>query len=602
MRNFLVSVGFVAILLGLGYFYLLPGSEALLENRQDVVLSDGTDAASLPGAYDQLLRVWKSNPGRLLYGAVYINSTEPDNAWAYATPWNERWIVVLTSYFFTVEQLSTAFTFALLLLNGLAMYALARYCRWSVGLSSALGIVWAFNCYTRARAKVHMALAGIYHLPLIFLGLLLVVRGKGWKSLVGAMVAFLIAGTVAHYYIFTCMFLSPFFLAFVFIQPEFKERRRQILRRLAVAVVPVLIFLAGNYLFILPKDSPIAGESILKAGIAKEGEQDNFILYLKVFHAKALDFFAGDIALHNSPEDLNPLRELVNASILNDLGMSNSHERTNGVRWSLWLFAIAGVVCVLVPKLRRVVGNQGYSANVIFFMCFGLFTFWMALSPDVLFENSGPSYWLFSIFKKIRVTSRAGIQVHFALVMLAGLYLSRLQFGRRWIHLPGVLATLMVLDYYPVQAMPTARVYPAYTDLGRDTGECGVGLAFPYVNPNFYAPVQGYYLMQRLRGSDCPSLNFTSTMSRSRWLAELFPPTDEFLASLTTSQVAQNQLLTLAHCVPLNWIAFHQAVPTDWARAVCGTLGWTLTSDGLCLPPKRTRLLVRYPEQCTLPQ
>jgi hypothetical protein len=171
MRVKAASIGIVLLTLVLTYFYLAPGFEALLEGRRDRVMSDGTDGASLPGAYDALIQTWRTYPSRMFYGSVYMERLDPEKGSAYTAPWNERWLVVLSSYFVPVEQLSTALVIWLMLINVFCMYQLGRYLQWPLAIRYGLSIAWAFCCYTRARAKVHMALAGIYHLPLIFLGL-----------------------------------------------------------------------------------------------------------------------------------------------------------------------------------------------------------------------------------------------------------------------------------------------------------------------------------------------------------------------------------------------------------------------------------------------
>src|SRR5262249_8595216 len=161
--------------------------------------SDGTDPASLPYAYDMLLQTWEKNPSRFLYGAVYSEQGDPERGSAYWLPWNERWTLVLTSYFLNLEQIPTAFSALLLLLNALIMYALARFVSWPRTVASGIAMAWAFCAYTRARAKVHMALVGYYHLPAIFLSLLLVARGRSKRSLTLAAAGFLLSGTVAHF-------------------------------------------------------------------------------------------------------------------------------------------------------------------------------------------------------------------------------------------------------------------------------------------------------------------------------------------------------------------------------------------------------------------
>jgi hypothetical protein len=293
---------FLLLLIILDFVYLYPGSEALLSGRTDAVMSDGTDISSLPFLHDAIVQVFREHPSRFFYGSIYIDHTNPDRGTGEWIPWNERWIVLFHSLFFPVEQLSAAFTATILILNGLAMFLLCAYIGWSPWVGSAMGVAWAFNAYTRARAKVHPALAGIYHVPLIFLGLYLVARGKGWRSLLAAVVAFLVAGTVAHYYLITTLFLSPFFLLFLTLQPEFKKRRFMIFQRLAIAVTPLLIFLAWNFIFAVPSDAKVGAVETMNFRNFKDGQNDPF---LDVFYAHPIDFLAGDIALEPRTYDWN---------------------------------------------------------------------------------------------------------------------------------------------------------------------------------------------------------------------------------------------------------------------------------------------------------
>ena len=167
----MVLGGVLLLFIALTYVYLNPGGRAMLDGRTDIALGDGTDSAPMPYYYDLLLQTWKNHPSRLFYGSVYFESIDPEHGTPMWHPWNERWLVILSSKFIPLEQLTTAYLFWLFVLNGFFMFLLGRYLGWPWPISLGIGIAWAFNCFTRARAKVHLALAGIYHLPLIFLRL-----------------------------------------------------------------------------------------------------------------------------------------------------------------------------------------------------------------------------------------------------------------------------------------------------------------------------------------------------------------------------------------------------------------------------------------------
>ncbi|NJM09559.1 MAG: hypothetical protein HC883_01265 [Bdellovibrionaceae bacterium] len=132
-------------------------------------------------------------------------------------------------------------------------------------------------------------------------------------------------------------------------------------------------------------------------------------------------------------------------------------------------------------------------------LIFGLFSFWLSLSPDWPWQGSGPAYWLHTLVSQIRVPSRAGIYVHFAALLLAGLFV---HFRRlKWLALPGLLPLLMIVDLPPFwQPMPISPVRPPLQALmGK---ECGAGLYFPYVAGDA-GMLQDYYFLQEMRGSKC---------------------------------------------------------------------------------------------------
>lgn len=590
IKTFAPSIAGFVVLVGLTFAYLYPGSLALVEGRTDLVMSDGTDPAALPYAYDQLQQVWKKNPANFFYGTVYSESGDPERGSAFWMPWNERWIALLASYIFPIEQVSTAFIFCLFLFNFGAMYALGRYLRWPWVVSAALAIAWAFNCYTRARAKVHGALVGTYHLPLIFLGLFLVARGKGKGSIAVAALCFLFAGTVAHYYLATCVFISPLFLAFLFLQPESRKQTKKILLRFVTAIVPLILFLGFNFVFSIPPGAKIT-DSESKNSEWIQGQEDPF---LDIFYAHPIDYLAGDIALEQPISDINPLRKWVGENILSSLGRSNSHERTNGIRWSILILAGIAFYYLVSGKLKK---DSQTKWTLAFLFVFALFCMWLSSSPDFPTYRSGASYWLYSVFYKLRVASRAGIMVHFSLLLIVGIFLASQAKQLRRLLVPGVLLSVMVLDYFPLQRIPTSPILPAYQSLNRSHGDCGPGMIFPYITA-FYTPGLSYYFSQRLRGSDCVPLNSFTNIKRVQHMLNLFPPVPDFIQRLPSLPQVQTNIEKLAECVPLNWIAFDQSVPAGFASEICRKLNWDLNPDGTCIAKNRSRPLVNYPDKC----
>jgi hypothetical protein len=595
MRRLLLPLQ-LAILIGLAYAYLYPGVDAAIERRTDMVMSDDTDPATLPYQYGNLLNVWREHPSRFFLGTVYYDGHDPEFGMAYWVSWSERWAVLFWSNFLPVEQLSTAFVFTLMILNALCMYALARYQQWNRSVASGLAIAWAFCAYTRARAKVHGAMVGTYHLPLLFLALLLVARGKGRRSLFGAAACFLFAMTTAHYYIVTSLFLAPLFLAFLILQPEFRQSPKRTSLRLAAAILPAILFLGFNFFKTIPSDTRMSfAQSFPQGGEIAENVTHPYLYY---YAAQPIDYLGGDISLNGKPDDPSPLKQAINEKILDSIRANpggNAHERTNGIRWSLLLLTAAALVFLALGRLRddRITRN-----GICFFTFFGLFTFWLSLNPDMPLTGIGPSLWLQSVFHQVRVPSRAGINVHFATLMIAGFFLASEIRWRKLIYFPGVFPLLMVAGYPPLtQDMPMAPIRPAFSELQRDHGACGAGLYFPFVS--FYqASSLEYILLQRLRGSDCAILNALMAKPRVAFLTRKFPPSVAYLNQLPQDQTTVATLERYARCVPLTWIIFDPAVSTQWRDDVCRRLGWKMNPDLSCISPTKGAPLQRYPDEC----
>lgn len=577
------------VFVGLTYAYLYPGSRALVEGRHDIVLSDDTDMAPLPQMYANILSTWKAHPSWLFYGTVYSENVNPQTGTNYWMSWNERWLTVWLSPFIPLEQLSTGIAFVILILNALLFLMMARYFRWPWPLAFGLAIAFAFCPFVRARAKVHMDMAAIYHLPAIFLALGLIVRGRSCRSLAAAAALLLLACSVIHYFLVTSIFLSPFFLAYLFVNrtasPHDVKSR---FWRLGLASLPAFLFLLFNYTHMLPSSARMSAKQAVPHSVPTNMGLHPF---LSVYAAHPIDYLGGDIALHNSATDWNPLREKINEQILTHLGHGNSHERTNGIRWSLLVLAL---VALIVGRRRL---------EPWYFFIFGLFCFCLSLSPQSL--GYGPSAWLYDLVPQIRVPSRAGICVHFAVLMLVGFWLTEVwnkKSSRRWGRWAICLLPLLMVAEDPplVQGMPMSPVRPAFAELQPSAGPCGVGLYVPFVNDDVM-PAIYYHFQQRLRGSDCTYLNaFNGFSPEASALLRVLPPTPEFIHDITRNLIVKDQLLHLARCTPLSWMVFDESLPQDWAERTCHDLGWHVaTSDPrLCLSPLKGAPMVNSPSQC----
>ena len=181
--------------------------------------------------------------------------------------------------------------------------------------------------------------------------------------------------------------------------------------------------------------------------------------------------------------------------------------------------------------------------------------------------------------------------------MIAGFFLSANLKWKKVILFPGAFALLMVLDYPPLQQMPMSPIAPVYSALQREKGPCGTGMGFPFFN-SYTSQSAQYMFTQRMRGSDCPSLNQLQSVDRLNWLISHFPPDSDFIASLKVRPEVAEAVVKIANCVPLNWIVFHEVTPRDWAEVLCQRLGWQFYSDMSCVAAQKGRPLQNYPENC----
>lgn len=588
------KIGLIVLVLGLVYLYFYPGLNPVITGPSNLVMSDDSDPAALPYVYGQVIDTWKNFPSRMFYGAVYSDTWEPEKGTAVWTPWSERWIAVLTSYFVPIEQISTMLVVLLAMANFFAMYGLSRYLSWSKSVSIGLAICWAFSAFTRARAKVHMSMTGIYHIPLLFLGLLLIARGKSWKSAALASLCFLLVGTTTHYFVITTAFLGLFFLVFLFLQPEFRVDWKSKLVRLVVSVVPLILFLGFNFLKPIPSGTRMSLEdSVPKTGEAAPGQLHPFLYY---YAADPIDYLTGDIALQVERTDINPLRQSLNEYVVANMKTGNPHEHTNGVRWLLWLFIIFGGVSVAFRCIKL---GASETNSLLFFVAFGVFAFLLSMPPDYLPAGLAPSGWLYGLVKQIRVTNRAGVFVHFSVLMITGYLLTAATNAKwkKWLLFPGVFPALMILDYPPLfQKMPMAEVRAPFAQLSPVGGSCETGMYFPFFNPNTDVPY--YYFMQRLRGTDCRALNGLADLAQNQYLANMFPPSMELIKILNSEpRIAQN-LIRMAKCIPLNWIVFDPVVDPQWRQSVCDQLGWKMNPDLSCVDPGAHKPFAMRPDRC----
>jgi hypothetical protein len=563
-RKFLMSAGAVALLAGLTVAYLYPAFTPLVEGQTDRVMSDGTDSATLPYNYGVLRELLSERPSELFYGAVPARHLNAPAGFALWIPWSERALALFSSAFVPLEHVSTLYVALIMFLNGLCMFALGRRLGWPRALALGLAIGWAFCPFTRARAQVHAGFAGTYHVPLALLSVLWALHGRPVRAALG----FLAVGMAPHYFVITLAFVSPFLTAIGwFLEPPPQARRALI--RLAAALVPMILLLGWCFTKPIPQDLIAAGVAARPPSGRTEGGGPHS--FLTRFAAHPVDYFTGDIALGG--EDWNPLRADLSRDVLATLGDSNAHERANGIRWAVWLLAAAG----LLYRPR-----ENLAAKSALFV-FGAFAFWLSLAPP------GPSYWLYSLVSQIRVPSRAGIYVHFAALLLAGLFVRRFRF------LALALPLLMIAGLPPfLQNMTVTKLRPPLASL--HGGGCGAGMYYPYVAGN-WGMIESYYFLQEMRGTRCDIVN-------RQWPDEgsekMYRAMGLSLAVLNTFNAQNPQTIGLlvktAQCAPLSYIVFDPRTAVAAREAVCAELGWQMSEARVC--KRDPRPLLKNPAEC----
>lgn len=558
-------------------------------------MSDGTDPAAAPMQYTILKNTLSENPLHFFYGAVPTTQYNYPEGMAVWFTWIEKIALTAVDGFFPVEQLFTWVGFILMLLTALAMYGLGRYLGWSRTLSFASGIAYAFTAYTRARAKVHNSLTGLFHLPLIFLALEILMKRKDRKSFILASMLLVLATMVAQYYTILTGFFSPFFIWYFFSDEKIRKNWKPELKRLVLSTVPAILFIVYTIVFSVPSEFKEKAVVTPMTGVSEAWPHP----FMMRFAAHPIDYLTGDVAI--GEHDLNPLRGALTSYVQKNLGDSNPHERTNGIRWLVILVAIFAFIASfrkssspLPEELRRrlfILGIMGFAA------------FLMSLSPIWFGLPIGPSGLVHLLVSQFRVPSRTGIVTSFAFVFMTGLYLSWILQNKefklkKWLLIPGILPFLAMAELPPAwNEMPTARLMPPYQAL-QQRADCGPGLYYPYVS-NSWSLNEFYYFLQRLRGTTCKSLNANAASPRDSLFLKAAPLHPQVLAAITSGDPGfQKQTIELFRCMGLDWYVFDPRVPAAWRETVCSSIGYKMTEDNLCLSPQPHPTLARLPEQC----
>lgn len=580
LREFLFWLSLTAVLCYLNYASLWPATSKPFLTSEHAILGDGTDLTALPFFYDVLKKTWQTHPTHLFYGSVVTEQLNPPGGFALWIPFAERWIALALSPFFPLESLPTAVTFALLLISGLSFAGFARSMGWKTPIIAGLSIAWALNPYTRARAAVHIALTGVFFLPLAFWAMKELVERPKKKILPSLLL--LTAVTTAHYYVLMLVFLTPILYLFWCIHRKDTLGPRKLIPspRLLLTALPAICFLVWNVSFSVPT-------SLKNPSLVEVPSPQTSLFVLNHYGAHPLDFLTGD--LKYGTEDLNPLKALLNEYRYASIDPSETHEHSYGIRWCI--LALAALVLVLFFKKAQ---TQSDRHDTVLFWLLASLCLTASLPPQSLVLSSiewSPSYWFNQIFPHFRVPGRFGIGVHFAALSLSGIALNHLAQRKKlpphvaWplLSLLWLFPVLCIIETFPQRTMLMSQVLPSLTELGK-RGPCQTGVFLPYLSARSEIDeLRGYYhSMQVLRRTDCASINQALDSSLNQSLVVKLG-TRAFEAQPETAVKNWEAFLRCQH---LSWVYFRPKVSETIREELCRRLQWVRTSPQTCHAPE----------------
>lgn len=567
--------------IGLSYLlmallYIHPGELPFFSGSETLALGDGTDPAAISYYFEFLVRRFFESPFDFLFGAIHLPYTDAPSGMSLIIPMGQRIAVLMMAPFVAPEQMATGLVLIGMVLNGLCMYVLARLLKIPRVVAWGMGLAWAVNAYTRARAKVHMGSVGIYHLPLVFIGLHLVAKGGKRNSILAAF-CFLTVAFMNQYFIVMLVPLVPILLWHAHRSKRPPGPAMLFWRRLVLCALPGTLWLLSNLIMPMPPWVKFDGPVMPKTGETREAYHP----FLSRFAARPMDYFTGDVGIGTA--DVNPLRENMNGYLVaTRYEGSNPHERAEGIRWILWFLAAAALLGFLPSQRKRWPPED--QALILQLVALGALSFLLSLSPAELGPFS-PAFWLHKLVSQFRVSNRAGIGVHFAVLLVAGLALKNwlsLQKAENMKRAGALLFVVLILLELPplFQPMPMSRIMPRLAPLV-EPRECGVGMTYPYVS-NMHYLMEFYQFVQRMRGSRCPFINANTPGETNTVMVQNFGVPIVMQNLGANPQLLTHKLTRFARCVPLSWVVFDPLLGFEEAKGLCDQLGWTLTRDGLC--------------------
>jgi hypothetical protein len=586
----LITISFIF----LSFFYLSPGSIYIFEKRTDIVLSDGTDQVPAPYVYHVFFERLKNHPTEFFYGAAYTEKVNTPNGFVIWFSWIDKIVSLLLSLFIPVEQISAAISFIYMTFSGLSMFALGKYLKWNRWISLGLGISWGYNAFTIARAKVHPGFDAMFFLPILFLVFTILKEKTSFKKSVTASLLLLFVAIIPQYFVLITFFLSPFWLYYILFGSKEKIK---IIKRSIIVIIPSFLLLLWT--LAMPISSSV--RNTVKEIYPKTGESETGIHpYMYQFAANPIDYLSGNIGI--TLRDLNPLKEQINSSIYKSLeeNNSNTHEHALGIRWLIILISLCPLYFLIFKRNYFSIFEK---KHFYFFYALAFFTFLTSLSPQFFGYDIGPSLWLHKAISQVRVPSRAGIFVHFSLLMISGLFLhkvlEKVQLPKNRLFLISIVFPLLILlELPPNESLPVTPIIESNPALL--ASNCGLGMYFPYVSSN-YDGLSYYYFLQMMRNSNCSILNSISWQKeKDTSLLNNFAKHPMVLKAINENDPKfKNHFIKFIKCMPLEWIFFDKSVSKDWKQKVCKELGWTMANELTCTDhfPGKTQL-TKSVQQC----
>ncbi len=567
---------------GLAYAYLFPASEWLLTGKQPAkILGNGVDdIQGLVWSYRAIVRTLYDHPTRYFFGAIHTelrNTPEGAMLWV---PWVERIFVPILAPFTTDATLVTAMDFAFYLTSFAAMCLYGREMQWSKPVLAAGAIAFAFSPFARARAAVHPAFVAVYFIPLLFLAIERVARQSrdpfGYARWKWPALMLLLVGTVAHYYLLITLLLTPFLLLYALSRARtFGGSRLVVLARLALCSLPLVLFLAWNFLAAVPPGVHIRAGNFPII----EAEVNNH--YLHTFSALPIDYVTGDVGYDPLADLIVPRRAL--SAFVAANGPGNPHERTNGIRWTVLALAALAVASAVLSKLnaRKETRNADYVLLIALVAAYGLM---MSMGPQwLVFQGKeyGPSQFAMKLFPNLRVASRWGPVVNFGVISAAmgGLMgvqarLAQAPVWWRRVTLQSLLWLVPVLataEYFPRSRVIMATLPPVVPGLPTERGDwCGVGMFLPHVQFDLSQ-------FETTRGTSCRLLQPNSTEEGMRL--------ERFLVGTPAAwrtPAMRIRFAELVKCTGMSWVVFRPGIDAQGRTELCNELGWTMSSDQVC--------------------